>query len=236
MGRATATIVGMRLMVVEDSLLVRRGLVTLLTGLNHVVAAEAVRADHVLGLVGRTGPDVVLMDVRIPPTRTDEGVRLAVQIRRRYPAVGVLVLAQDLEPAYADTLLATGTTRIGYLLKDRVLAPSDLNDALARIQAGQVVIDEDLVTDLMRRRSTGDAMRGLTDRERDLLALIAQGFSDRGIAGHLTVSLATVETHVRNIYRKLHIADAWGDNRRVGAVLAYLRHRGQPDGPSTVVS
>jgi DNA-binding NarL/FixJ family response regulator len=215
----------MRLVVAEDSLLVRQGLAALLTGLGHEVSGMAVRAEQVLALVGRTRPDVALLDVRLPPTFTDEGLRLAVTIRERHPGVGVLVLSQQVEPAYADLLLRSGSSRVGYLLKDRVLAPDDLDGALRRIRDGGTVIDSDLVDSLMRRGLTDHALDDLTDRERDVLALMAQGLSDRGIAEKLSVSTATVETHVRSVYRKAGIADEPAGNKRVSAVLAYLRQQ-----------
>ena len=215
----------MRLVVAEDSLLVRHGLAALLATMGHEVAGVAVRGDQVLSLVARTRPDVALLDVRMPPTFTDEGLRLATTIRERHPGVGVLVLSQQVEPAYAELLLRTGVTRVGYLLKDRVLAADDLGAALGRIHAGGTVIDEDLVVSLMDRPVTDQTLQALTDRERDVLALMAQGFSDRGIADHLSVSLATVDTHVRSVYRKVGIPDDPGGNKRVAAVLAYLRQR-----------
>jgi DNA-binding NarL/FixJ family response regulator len=213
----------MRLMVAEDSLLVRQGLSAVLASLGHEVCATAARADQVLALVTRTRPDIALLDVRLPPTFTDEGLRLATVIRDRFPRVGVLVLSQQVEPAYADLLVRTGGTRVGYLLKDRVLVPDDLDTALHRIQTGGAVIDEDVVAQLMNRRMVDSTLGLLTDRERDVLALMAQGLSDRGIADVLSLSLATVDTHVRNVYRKVQIPDDPGGNKRVSAVLAYLR-------------
>jgi DNA-binding NarL/FixJ family response regulator len=215
----------MRLVMAEDSLLVRQGLAALLGALGHEVSGVAVRAEQVLSLVARTRPDVALLDVRLPPTFTDEGLRLAIMIRERHPSVGVLVLSQHVEPTYADVLLQSGGGRVGYLLKDRVLAADDLEAALRRIRDGETVIDEDLVASLINRRIGEDAPDALTDRERDVLALMAQGLSDRGIAANLSVSLATVDTHVRSVYRKVGITDDPGGNKRVSAVLAYLRQR-----------
>lgn len=216
---------GMRLVIVEDNLLVREGLSHVLASAGHEVVGVAVRAEQVLGLVARQRPEVVLMDVRLPPTGTDEGIRLAGQIRERYPRIGVLVLSQHLEPAVAGILVRDGGERVGYILKDRVLEANTLNAALYRIAEGGTVIDEDLVTTLMSRSRRDDDLATLTDRERDVLALMAQGMSDRGIAARLSVSLPTVSSHVQNTYRKLAIPESTADNRRVSAVLAYLRRR-----------
>ena len=203
--------------------MVREGLVRLLAGLGHELAGMALRAEQVLALVARQRPDVVIMDIRMPPTFTDEGLRLARTIRHRHPAVGVLVLSQYVEPAYADVLLQDGDAGMGYLLKDRLMDVGALDDALHRLAAGGAVIDPSLVDLLMTRTRPDDPLSGLTGRERDVLTLMAQGLSDRGIAMRLSVSLATVGTHVKAVYRKLGVSEAPEDNRRVSAVLAYLR-------------
>jgi DNA-binding NarL/FixJ family response regulator len=176
----------MRFVVADDSLLVRHGLVALLAAMGHEVAGVAVRAERVLSLVARSRPDIALLDVRLPPTFTVEGLRLATTIRERHPGVGVLVLSQHVEPAYAELLLHVGVTRVGYLLKDRVLAADNLGAALRRIHEGGTVIDEDLVVSLMDRPVIDQTLPALTDRESDVLALMAQGFSDRGPAGRAT--------------------------------------------------
>jgi DNA-binding NarL/FixJ family response regulator len=213
----------MRLVVAEDSLLVREGLSRLLGQLGHDIVGVAVRAEQVLAMVTRYRPDVALLDVRMPPTFTDEGVRLAAAIRERQPTVAVLVLSQNVEPAVAEVLLDGGGWRTGYLLKDRLFDVAILDDALRRLVSGETVIDQDLVETLLGRARTDDPLQGLTQRERDVLALMAQGLSDRGIATRLSVSLPTVGTHVRNVYQKLSISAGSTDNRRVSAVLAYLR-------------
>jgi DNA-binding NarL/FixJ family response regulator len=215
----------MRLVIAEDSLLVRQGLTALLAGLGHQVCGVAVRAEQVAPLVARARPEIVVLDVRLPPTFTDEGIRLATRIRERYPRIGVLVLAQHVEPAFAD-LLARSSPRVGYLLKDRVFAASDLDAALRHIHDGGTVIDEDLVAELMAARGVDHSLDSLTERERDVLALMARGLSDRGIAEHLSVSPATVDTHVRSVYRKALVSDDPSGNKRVNAVLAYLRRPG----------
>jgi DNA-binding NarL/FixJ family response regulator len=215
----------MRLVVADDSLLVRQGLAAVLTTLGHEVCGMAVRAEQVLALVARTRPDIALLDLRLPPTFTDEGLRLAITIRERNPGVGVLLLSQHVEPAYADQLLRSGGGRVGYLLKDRVFAANDLEVALARIRDGETVLDEELVNTLMHRQFQEEGLEALTERERDVLALMAQGLSDRGIAERLSVTPATVDTHVRGVYRKVGITDDPVGNKRVSAVLAYLRRR-----------
>jgi DNA-binding NarL/FixJ family response regulator len=213
----------MRLIIAEDALLVREGLTRLLAGLGHQVVATATRAEQVLSLVARHLPDVVIMDIRMPPTQTDEGIRLALAVRERHPAVAVLVLSQYSEPAYAATLLDAGTGKVGYLLKDRLLDRHVLNEAIRRLSAGGVVIEPLLVGDLLRRPRAEDPVGSLTDRERDVLALMAEGLSDRGIAERLSVSTTTVGTHIQSLFRKLELPRQPTDNRRVAAVLAYLR-------------
>jgi DNA-binding NarL/FixJ family response regulator len=216
---------GLRLVIAEDSLLVREGLAKLLAGLGHQVVAVAVRAEQVMGLVARHSPDIVVMDIRMPPTFTDEGLRLAVTVRERHAGVGVVVLSQHVEPAYAGQLFGEGSQRTGYLLKDRLLDGASLDEALRLVAAGGCVVDPELVGLLMGRAVVRDPLGTLTERERDVLMLMAQGLSDRGVAERLSVSLATVATHVQSVYRKLGISDAPADNRRVSAVLAYLRTR-----------
>ena len=213
----------MRVVIADDSLLVREGLLRLFGHLGWEVSGTAVRAEQVLSMVARSRPDVVLLDVRMPPTFTDEGVRLAEVIRERHPAVAVLVLSQAVEPAVAAVLMRDGGHKIGYLLKDRLFDAGLLDEALGRLVAGETVLDADLVELSIGRAGAGSSLQELTQRERDVLALMAQGLSDRGIADRLSVAMPTVDTHVRNVYRKLSIPAGEADNRRVSAVLTYLR-------------
>jgi DNA-binding NarL/FixJ family response regulator len=212
-----------RVIIAEDSLLVREGIVSVLSRLGHQVAATATRAEQVLGLVNRHHPDLVLLDIRMPPTHTDEGIRLAVIIRARHPRVGILVLSQYADPGHAATLVEQAGTAVGYLLKDRLLDDDVLGDALRRIADNRTAIDPELVATLIRRPRPASALDGLTPRERDVLSLMAEGLSDKGIAGRLSVTTATVSTHVQAVFRKLDLPDSTVDNRRVLAVLSYLR-------------
>jgi DNA-binding NarL/FixJ family response regulator len=214
-----------RLIVAEDHPVFRAGLCALLTDLGHAVVASNGHGDAVHGLVARHRPDVVLLDIRMPPTHTDEGLRLATDLRRRHPAVGVLLLSEYAEPAYARRLL-DGERRAGYLLKQTVLTASTLDEALHRVAEGGVVVDPELVGELIS--APGDALAWLTARERDVLALLAQGQSDRGIADHLHVGTATVATHVKSVFRKLALPDDPGSNRRVAAALRYLESASWP--------
>ncbi|GII63996.1 DNA-binding response regulator [Sphaerisporangium krabiense] len=215
----------MRLIIAEDSLLAREGLNRLLGGLGHQVVATATRAEQVLGLVARHAPDAVVLDIRLPPTFTDEGLRLAAAIRRRHPRVAVLILSHYLENSYAAALLENGAARLGYLLKERLLDAAMLDEVLRRLHGGGTAVDPDVVAHLLAPRREHDALARLTGRERDVLALMAQGLSDRGIADRLALSVTTVGTHTHNVFRKLGIGDAPASNRRVNAVLAYLTGR-----------
>ncbi len=212
----------MRLIAVDDNLLVRAGLVTLLGGRGHDVVAVASGPDTVPALVRTHAPDVVLLDIRMPPTHTDEGLRLAVSIRHHHPAVGVLVLSQYLVASYATELLSRSPERIGYLLKDNVLRAEVLEGAIERVAAGGTFVDPELVDLLVRSDTTLDV---LSDREREVLRLMAEGLSDKGIADALTVGLSTVYTHVQHIFAKLDLPASSSDNRRVRAVVAYLASR-----------
>lgn len=211
-------------MVVDDSLLVREGLVALLVARGHDVVEVVDNPKAVPALVRASGPDVVLLDIKMPPTFTDEGLRLAAGIRSRYPAIGVLVLSQYLVASYAAVLLARSPERVGYLLKDNVLRPEVLDHAIARVGEGGTFVDPALVVQMV----TADAsLEILSDRERQVLGLMAEGLSDRGIAERLTVSLQTVYTHVQHVFAKLDLPATSSDNRRVRAVVAYLTTRSQ---------
>lgn len=212
----------MRLVIADDGLLEREGLSRLLTGLGHEVVAVATRSDQVPGMIARHRPDLAVLDIRLPPTFTDEGLRLAADIRRRRSTTAVLVLSHYLESSYAAELLDGGTARVGYLLKERLLDAAMLDEVLHRVAGGGTAIDPAVVTHLLGPRQNEDPLPRLTPRERDVLALMAQGLSDRGIADRLAVSLATVGTHTRNVFHKLGISGEPSSNRRVKAVLAYL--------------
>jgi DNA-binding NarL/FixJ family response regulator len=208
-----------RLICVDDNLLVRAGLVTLLGGRGHHVVAVAAGPASVPALVRTHEPDVVLVDIRMPPTHTDEGLQLAVAIRTRHPGVGVLVLSQYLVASYATLLLDRSPERVGYLLKDNVLRAEVLDGAIRRVAAGGTFVDPELVDLLVRSDSSLDV---LSEREREVLRLMAEGLSDRGIAQALTVGLSTVYTHVQHVFAKLDLPATPSDNRRVRAVVAYL--------------
>lgn len=209
----------MRVIVADDALIVREGLTRLLQEEGHEVVASSPRMEPVLALVALHRPDVVLVDIRMPPTFTDEGLRLAAEIHSRHPAVGVLVLSQYLVAAYATDLLERSPSHLGYLLKDHILDPNLLESALGRVASGGTYVDPLLIAHLIESRGP---LAALTDREREVLALIAEGLSDRGIADRLVVSLNTVGTHVRHVFAKLDLPDDPSGNRRVNAVLTYL--------------
>jgi DNA-binding NarL/FixJ family response regulator len=215
--------VALRLAVAEDSLLVREGLRSLLRGAGFELVGEAETAGELLDVVERERPDAVLVDIRLPPTFTDEGLRAAAEIRARFDDVGLLVLSQYVEAEYALRLLDGDEKRVGYLLKDRILDVDQLTDAIARVVAGGVVVDPQLVASLLERRRRADPLDELTPREREVLALMAEGLTDRGIAERLYVTPKTVETHIRHVFEKLEIPESALDNKRVHAVLAYLR-------------
>lgn len=212
----------MRLMVVDDSLLVREGLVAVLNARGHDVVGVAETPTAMPALVRTGRPNVVLVDIKMPPTYTDEGLRLAAEIRARHPDVGVLVLSQYLVASYATLLLARSPERVGYLLKDNVLRPEVLDLAIARVAEGGTFVDPTLVSRLVAADSS---LGMLSDREREVLGLMAEGLSDRGIAERLTVSLQTVYSHVQHVFTKLDLPATSSDNRRVRAVVAYLTSR-----------
>ena len=214
---------GLRLAVAEDSLLVREGLRSLLRGAGFELVGEAETADELLDVVDRERPDAVLVDIRLPPTFTDEGLRAAGEIRAQFDDVALVVLSQYVEAEYALRLLDGNEHGVAYLLKDRILDVGQLSDAIARVVAGGVVVDPQLVSFLLERRRRADPLDELTPREREVLALMAEGLTDRGIAERLYVAPKTVETHIRHIFGKLDIPESALDNKRVHAVLAYLR-------------
>ncbi|MFI6516749.1 response regulator [Spirillospora sp. NPDC050679] len=212
----------MRVILAEDSTLLREGLVRLLAEEGHEVLAAVGDGEALLAAVAEQTPDVVVVDVRMPPTHTDEGLRAALEIRRREPGVGVLVLSQYVEKRYAAELISTDTTGVGYLLKDRVAQVDEFLDALDRIAAGGAAFDPEVVRQLVNRSSHGDPLSRLTPRERDVLDHMAQGHTNASIAAHLHVSQSAVEKHVNAIFDKLDLSHAAGYSRRVLAVLRYL--------------
>lgn len=217
----------MRTVIADDLLIHSAGITELLKRMGHEVVGTAVRAEQVLPLVARTLPDLVVMDIRMPPTGTDEGIRLTATIRERHPRVAVLVLSEHVEPSYAATLLARGVQRIGYLKKENVSRPAVLQEAMTLIAEGGTAIEEELIAELLRR--PGDAaIASLTQRETDVLKLMAQGLSDQGVADRLGVSKATVRTHAQKVFDNLGLPQTAHDNRRVQAVIAYLRRTPQP--------
>ncbi len=212
------------MVVADDSVIIRDGLTRLLESEGDIrVVGEAGDAEALLRLVAGEAPDAAVVDIRMPPAHSDEGIRAAGRIRREYPATAVLVLSQYVEVAYAMELLDDGRTHVGYLLKDRVMDRSTLRVAVRRVHAGDVVVDSALVDALLRKPAVPAALRVLSAREREVLALMAEGLTDRGIADRLTVSPKTVGTHIQRIFDRLAIEDSAHDNRRVRAVLSYLR-------------
>jgi DNA-binding NarL/FixJ family response regulator len=215
---------GMRVVIAEDVMLMRAGLARLLRDAGFEVAGEVATPEALLHRVAVARPHVALVDIKMPPTHTDEGIVAAVEIRDRHPETGVLVLSQYLDSRYALRLLEHSPTRVGYLLKDRVSELAILVDAIQRVAGGECVLDPAIVTRLVARLAHARApLAELTEREREVLALMAEGRSDRGIADRLVLSHKTVEAHVRTILRKLDLPATADDNRRVLAVLEYLR-------------
>lgn len=212
----------MRAVIAEDSVLLREGLTRLLGEAGVEVVAAVGDADALLRAVDDLQPDVCIVDVRMPPSHTDEGLRAALVLRRQWPDVAVLVLSQYVEERYATELLSTDTRRVGYLLKDRVADVAEFVDALRRVAAGGTALDPEVVGQLLVRRRP-DPLGRLTPREWDVLRLMAEGRSNAGIAAALVISGSAVEKHVNNILAKLDLPIADADHRRVLAVLKYLR-------------
>jgi DNA-binding NarL/FixJ family response regulator len=209
--------------IADDAVLLREGLVRLLTEQGHDVVAAVGDGPALVEAVVAHKPDVSIVDVRMPPSHTDEGLRAAVEARQRVPGTPVLVLSQYVEVSYADDLLADRVGAVGYLLKDRVAAIAEFLDALDRVASGGTVLDPDVVAQLLVRRRRDDPLRELTPREREVLSLMAEGRSNTAIARGLVVSDGAVEKHVRNIFTKLQLPPDEEQHRRVLAVLAYLR-------------
>jgi DNA-binding NarL/FixJ family response regulator len=212
----------LRIVLADDAVLLREGLVRLLTEQGHDVVAVVGDGPSLIAAASVHQPDVSIVDVRMPPTHTDEGLRAAVAIRADRPGAPVLVLSQYVEVSYAEDLLADRRGAIGYLLKDRVADIADFADALARVAAGGTVLDPEVVAQLLVRRRSHDPLAQLTPREREVLTLMAEGRSNTAIARQLVVSEGAVEKHVRNIFTKLDLPPDEDMNRRVLAVLAFL--------------
>ena len=210
----------MRVAIAEDSVLLRKGLILLLEEAGHEVAAAAGDAEAFLRAVRETKPDACVVDVRMPPTFTDEGLRAAVVVRDQWPDVGVLVLSQWVEERYATELIAGRPHGVGYLLKDRVADVDEFLDALDRVATGGSALDPEVVAQLLAR--SRHPLGDLTPREREVLALMAEGRSNAAIAATLVVGAGAVEKHINNIFTKLGLAPAERDHRRVLAVLRYL--------------
>jgi DNA-binding NarL/FixJ family response regulator len=214
----------MRLILADDSTLFRRGLAALLAEAGHQVVAQHGDAAGLLDSVASRQPDIAIVDIRMPPTGTSEGLLAAIEIRERQPETGVLVLSQYVETTHALRLLSANAAGVGYLLKDRVGEITELVDALIRINSGGTVIDPEVVRVLIGHKDRVGRLERLTNRERDVLAMMAEGRSNAAISRGLFLGVKTVETYVSNIFSKLDIALAADDHRRVLAVLTYLRN------------
>jgi DNA-binding NarL/FixJ family response regulator len=213
-----------RVVIAEDSILLREGLVRLLGEAGFDVVGAVGSGEELLRIAGAVRPDVAIVDIRMPPTHTDEGLRAAAALRARYgDAIGVLVLSQYVEVAYADQLIESDARGTGYLLKDRVADVAEIADAVRRVARGGSVIDPSLVAQLLRRRRRPDPLIDLTERETEVLGLMAEGRSNAAIAERLVISMKTIETHIASIFSKLGLEPEPDDHRRVLAVLAYLR-------------
>ena len=218
----------MRVVIAEDSLLLREGLVALLREHEFDVVAQAEDGDGLLRIVGGHKPDLAIVDVRLPPTFSDEGIRAAVEARRRHPDLGILILSQYVEPVYTAELLAGGEGGVGYLLKERVGDIPAFLDAVRRVANGGTALDREVVSELVqtRRGEDEDPLEPLSPREREVLSLMAEGRTNSAIAEALVVTPGAVEKHVSNIFAKLGLPAAEDDHRRVLAVLTFLRATG----------
>ena len=213
----------MRVVIADDEVLLREGLERLLSEAGLDVVGKVGTADELRRKVELVRPDVVIVDIKMPPTHTDEGLVIAEEIRESHAEIGVLVLSHYVEPRYAMRLIEQHTGGVGYLLKERVSDVAVLVDALARVHEGECVVDPTIVARLVNRHRAPGALDELTERERDVLALIAEGRSNQGISERLYLSPKTIEAHVKHIFTKLGVDESRDDHRRVLAVLAYLR-------------
>jgi DNA-binding NarL/FixJ family response regulator len=219
----------MRVVIAEDQALLREGIVALLREHDFEVVAQAEDGPGLVRIVGGHKPDLAIVDVRLPPTFTDEGVRAAIEARERHPGLGILILSQYVEPAYTAELLATGEGGVGYLLKERVGEVRAFLDAVRRVANGGTALDREVVAELVRGRDAGpgnEALGALTPREHEVLALMAEGRTNAAIARALVVTQGAVEKHISSIFGKLDLPTTDDDHRRVLAVLAFLRAGG----------
>lgn len=212
----------MRVVIAEDSVLLREGLVRLLADDGIETVSVTGEGPGLLGMVEEHEPDLAIVDVRMPPSFTDEGLRAALQVRERRPGTPILVLSQYVEERYATDLIGGGAEGVGYLLKERVSEVNEFIEAVRKIAAGGTVIDPEVISQLLGRRRSGDRLEGLTPREREVLGLMAEGRSNGAIARDLVVSEGAVEKHISNIFLKLDLQPTNHGHRRVMAVLAYL--------------
>jgi DNA-binding NarL/FixJ family response regulator len=212
----------MRVVIAEDAALLREGLTRLLADRDHEVVAAVADGEALIAAVAEHKPDVAVVDIRMPPTHTDEGLRAALSLRRDHPETGVLVFSQYIETRYAAQLLEGGAAGVGYLLKDRVADVAEFADALERVAAGGTALDPEVVSQLLGASRHPGGLASLTPREREVLALMAEGRSNAGIASALVVTGGAVEKHVASIFGKLSLPPSDGDNRRVLAVLRWL--------------
>jgi DNA-binding NarL/FixJ family response regulator len=211
-----------RIVIAEDSVLLRAGLTRLLVDEGQEVVATVGDADSLRDVVERHRPDLAVVDVRMPPTHTDDGLRAAIEVRGRWPEVGILVLSQYVEETYATELLATDTGGVGYLLKDRIADVGDFMDAVLRVGDGGTALDPEVVAQLLARTRRRDPLARLSPREREVLGLMAEGRSNAAIASELVVSAGAVEKHISNIFTKLDLSHDDHGHRRVLAVLRWL--------------
>ena len=216
----------MRVVVAEDQLLTREGIVRVLTSADVEVAGEAVDADELMALVATEAPDAAVVDIRMAPTHTDEGLVAAARIRREFPRTAVLIVSQHVEPAFVLRLLEEGGSGVGYLLKDRILDRAALLDSLRRVVAGECVVDPSIVTRLLRRERRSGPLAELTEREQAVLAEVAEGLTNAEIGRRLFITERTVEVHIKQIFSKLGLEADPTTNRRVMAVITYLRASG----------
>jgi DNA-binding NarL/FixJ family response regulator len=213
----------MRVVVADDAVILREGLTRLLVEAGFEVVGQAADARELLEQIDVTAPDVAIVDIRMPPSHTDEGLRAAAEIRTRHPSVGILVLSQYARPSYAIELLSNGTEGVGYLLKDRVSDLEELASSVRRVGEGGSVLDPSVVAQLVERPRQGhDPLEELTEREREVLSLMAEGRSNKAIAQRLFITEHTVEKHVKSIFGKLRLPASGDDHRRVLAVLTFL--------------
>ena len=214
----------MRVVIADDNLLIRDGLASLLRDAGVDVVAQTGSADDLLPMIADQNPDVAIIDIRMPPTHTDEGLRAAEEIRSRYPGTGILILSQHVEVGIATRLLAESPAGLGYLLKDRVTDLEDFTAALQRVAEGGSALDPTVVSQLLRHaRQADDPINSLTPREREVMELVAEGRSNKGIGERLVITERAVQKHVSSIFTKLDLPQSDDDHRRILAVLAYVR-------------